>query len=70
LPDLAADSASATVRVVPLRAAEVGQPINAEQRTLKMTRTWQRKPLALEAIERGWKLQHGFRLRQEFPDRW
>ena len=55
---------------VPLRNADRQKPIEAERRTLKVSGTWQGKALEFEAVEKVWKLQTAFRLRQELPDFW
>jgi hypothetical protein len=55
---------------VPLRNRDRQKPIEAERRTVTVTGTWQGKQLEFTAIEKVWKLQTGFRLRQELPDFW
>lgn len=43
---------------------------SAERRMVTVPGTWQGKPLEFTAVEMVWKLQTGFRLRQELPDFW
>ncbi|MFK7740670.1 MAG: hypothetical protein AB8H80_10130 [Planctomycetota bacterium] len=53
-----------------LHAKDRGKKVPAERRTLKLTGAWGEKQLELLVVEKRFRLQTGFRLRQELPDFW
>ena len=64
---------SATTKVDPpllLRNADRGKKVDGERRTLVLTGQWHGKQLELRTVEKVFRLQTGFRLRQELPDFW
>ncbi|MEZ6036085.1 MAG: hypothetical protein R3F29_01305 [Planctomycetota bacterium] len=53
-----------------LRNEERGKKVDGTRRTLVLNGTWQGKQLELRTVEKVFRLQTGFRLRQELPDFW
>ena len=53
-----------------LRNEDRGKQVDVERRYLSIQGKWQGKDLELYAIEKVFRLQTGFRLRQELPDFW
>ena len=53
-----------------LRNEDRGKQVDVERRYLSLQGKWQGKDLELYAIEKVFRLQTGFRLRQELPDFW
>jgi hypothetical protein len=64
---------SKVVKVPPplrLRPQDWQRRVDEERRTLVVRGTWRGKPFELHTVEKRFRLQTGFRLRQEFPDGW
>ena len=53
-----------------LRNAERGKPVDVERRFLVLRGKWNGHDLELKTVEKVFRLQTGFRLRQELPDFW
>jgi len=53
-----------------LHSEERGKKVDGERRTLVLTGKWQGKQLELQTVQKVFRLQTGFRLRQELPDFW
>lgn len=53
-----------------LRNEQRGKPVDGERRTLVLTGQWRDRQLELHTVEKRFRLQTGFRLRQELPDFW
>jgi len=53
-----------------LRNEERGKPVDVERRTLVVKGRWDGHDLELRTVEKRFRLQTGFRLRQELPDFW
>jgi hypothetical protein len=53
-----------------LRKEDRGKPVDVERRSLVLKGKWDGHDLELRAIEKRFRLQTGFRLRQELPDFW
>ncbi|HEX5050844.1 MAG TPA: hypothetical protein VFZ65_03650 [Planctomycetota bacterium] len=53
-----------------LRGEDRGKKIDGERRTLVLEGQWGGKQLELHTVEKVFRLQTGFRLRQELPDFW
>jgi len=53
-----------------LRNEERGKKVDGERRTLVLTGKWQGKQLELRTVQKVFRLETGFRLRQELPDFW
>src|SRR5262245_15957239 len=53
-----------------LRNEDRGKPVDVERRSLVLKGKWDGHDLELHAVEKLFRLQTGFRLRQELPDFW
>jgi hypothetical protein len=53
-----------------LRNEERGKPVDVQRKSLVIKGTWDGHDLELHTIEKVFRLQTGFRLRQELPDFW
>lgn len=53
-----------------LRNEQRGKKVDGERCTLVLTGKWQGKQLELHTVQKIFRLQTGFRLRQELPDFW
>jgi len=53
-----------------LRNEDRGKPVDVERRSLVLKGRWNDHELELHAVEKLFRLQTGFRLRQELPDFW
>jgi hypothetical protein len=53
-----------------LRNADRGKPVDVERRSLVLSGKWNGHDLELKTVEKVFRLQTGFRLRQELPDFW
>jgi hypothetical protein len=53
-----------------LHNEERGKKVDGERPTLVLTGKWQGKQLELQTVQKVFRLQTGFRLRQELPDFW
>ncbi|MBL8899006.1 MAG: hypothetical protein JNM84_15305 [Planctomycetes bacterium] len=53
-----------------LRNEERGKPVDVERRSLLLRGSWNGRALELELVEKRFRLQTEFRLRQELPDFW
>jgi hypothetical protein len=53
-----------------LRNEERGMPVDVERRSLVLKGRWDGHDLELRTVEKVFRLQTGFRLRQELPDFW
>jgi len=53
-----------------LRNEERGKPVDVERRSLVLKGRWDGHDLELHAVEKSFRLQAPFRLRQELPDFW
>ncbi len=53
-----------------LRNEERGKQVDVERRTLRLKGQWDGHELELRTVEKKFRLQTGFRLRQELPDFW
>jgi len=53
-----------------LRNADRGKPVDVERRFLVFRGKWNGHDLELKTVEKVFRLQTGFRLRQELPDFW
>lgn len=53
-----------------LRNADRGKPVDVERRSLVLRGKWNGRDLELKAVEKVFRLETGFRLRQELPDFW
>ncbi|MFT4843445.1 MAG: hypothetical protein ACI8UD_000028 [Planctomycetota bacterium] len=47
-----------------------GKKVDSERRSLVLNGAWGDKQLELHVVEKRFRLQTGFRLRQELPDYW
>lgn len=53
-----------------LRNEDRGKPVDVSRRSLVIRGRWEDRDLELHAVEKLFRLQTGFRLRQELPDFW
>jgi hypothetical protein len=53
-----------------LRIEDRGKPVDVERRSLVLKGRWDGHDLELHTVEKRFRLQTGFRLRQELPDFW
>lgn len=53
-----------------LRTEDRGKKVDSERRSLVLNGAWGEKQLELHVVEKRFRLQTGFRLRQELPDYW
>ncbi len=53
-----------------VRNRDRGKKVDGERRSLVLTGSWGGKQLELHTVEKRFRLQAGFRLRQELPDFW
>jgi hypothetical protein len=53
-----------------LRNEDRGKQVDVERRSLVLKGKWQERDLEVHAVEKVFRLQTGFRLRQELPDFW
>src|SRR5262245_59160867 len=53
-----------------LRNEDRGKPVDVERRSLVLKGRWDGHDLELHTVEKLFRLQTGFRLRQELPDFW
>ena len=53
-----------------LRNEDRGKQVDVERRSVVLKGKWQERDLELHAVEKVFRLQTGFRLRQELPDFW
>jgi hypothetical protein len=53
-----------------LRNEDRGKQVDCERRSLVLMGEWQGHGLEVHAVEKVFRLQTGFRLRQELPDFW
>ena len=60
------------LRLAPLllRNEDRGKQVDVERRSLVLKGTWDGHALELHTVEKRFRLQTGFRLRQELPDFW
>jgi hypothetical protein len=52
------------------RNEDRGRMVDGERRTLVLNGEWRERRLELHTVEKRFRLQTGFRLRQELPDFW